>query len=124
MPPSVLIVSRSLDHQGGVVNLVRILLSHFQNPNVTHFVVGRTVSETGIAAAISPLRDNLRLALKLATSRVDVVHLNPSFNRTALLRDAILITTIRALSRARVLTFWHGWELDLSEQVEASLTSF
>jgi glycosyltransferase involved in cell wall biosynthesis len=48
------------------------------------------------------------------------VHLNPSFNAKAMLRDGALLLTLRAIGQRNVVVFFHGWDEALAARVARS----
>lgn len=112
-----LITVPALDKPGGVAALYNVL--QLDNDAFEHFEVQGCWHE-----ASAPLRfleiTVIYLRLLLRIRKVEVVMLNPSFNKKSFLRDAVLCLFTR-LFRKRVIVFWHGWSDEFFKVVEKSL---
>ena len=118
----VLITAKGLDASGGVVNYVASLMSQFPAPvRAEHLQVGREPQQRRLGRdLLFPLLDNFALARRVRTVRPHCVHLNPSFNAKAMLRDGALLLTLRAIGQRNVVVFFHGWDEALAARVARS----
>jgi glycosyltransferase involved in cell wall biosynthesis len=107
-----LVIGRDKDHLGGVVTFVELLMENFSsNVRATRFVIGREPHERSLRRAVSKtFRDALRLVRIARTAQYDVIHLNPSLNLNALLRDSLFMAVLLAAGAQNIVFFVHGWE--------------
>lgn len=116
MPLDVLITGPYLTLPGGVVNYVSQLLEHFDSSRVSY-----TYVKVAKSAALSPiwlrpfeyLTSILRFGGAVLRVRPDLVHLNPSLNRTSLPLHICLLLLAKMLGQ-RVYLFFHGWEEEVA----------
>jgi glycosyltransferase involved in cell wall biosynthesis len=108
----VLITCRDLQSQGGVANVISILMSHLSKAfNYEHFVIGSRIEDKRIILKLlRPILDNLRLVWKYCRTGFSCVHLNPSLNAKALLRDGLFTTTLATIGVKGIIVFIHGWD--------------
>lgn len=111
-------MSRDEGWGGGVVNLVTAWKkNHSQQIDYEHFMIGDRIGRGVLSVRyIVPLMDALRLLVVTLRGRYGLVHINPSFNARALLRDGLFMFVLRA-SRLRTFVFFHGWDDALSARV-------
>lgn len=110
MEPSsqVLVNVPDFDLRGGVVGYYSALQPRFA-PGISLFIAGRRHNQRrGFSHVYAVLKDYFRFIRVLCKGRAQLVHLNPSVARTALLRDAVFCT-ITMLLRKKSLVFFHGW---------------
>jgi glycosyltransferase involved in cell wall biosynthesis len=60
----------------------------------------------------------VQLAQRVGQQKVDVVHLNPSFDAKALIRDGLLVLALRAVGFSRILFYIHGWDGGLCRRIQ------
>jgi len=105
----VLLTTVDLNVDGGVASYARAVRPHFTMP-VEYFVVGerpgRASDRPGLVRRM--LSDYVRYWRAVRGGRYHLVHLNPSLERKALLRDGLLVLLAR-LAGVRVVVFFHGW---------------
>jgi len=112
----VLITVPCLELSGGVANYYRALRVHLDEDKV-YFEVGRRPGEAGPVAAIFRLiADFWRFHRKLGQKSWDLVHINPSMVRSAVIRDGLLLLIARAHG-IRVLVFFRGWDPEFALQI-------
>lgn len=103
---------------GGVAGYGRILRPYF--PQDIHYCTVGSRSDTETATVVKLawrlLRDYAAILWSLLRFRPKVLHINPSFGRKALLRDALPLLIAR-LFRIRVLVFFHGWDTRYSARL-------
>ena len=116
----VLITSHPLDGPGGIVNYVNTLIQCKPDDfSIDHFSVGRNPRQGGsLGNFLFPITDTLRLCRALRKRRPDCVHINTSFRRNALLRDGLLMLTLRVFRFRNVLLFFHGFDDELAHRVK------
>lgn len=126
--PRVLLTGPPIDEPGGVANYCRLLLAHL--PATDYLQVGSRAGGGPAAGgdpaaggaggghwprvAVRLMRDYWRFWRALSGGRYDggrydVVHLNPSLNAKAVLRDAVFLLMAKALRR-KVVVLIHGWD--------------
>lgn len=112
----VLICTADLTKSGGVGQLFRTLKGKF-DADVDYFVVGSRGEKEGVfAAGLRIVADFIRFVLILFRGEYDVVHINPSMNFKAVMRDGLLLLIAKAL-RSKVVIFFHGWDQDFKESL-------
>lgn len=112
----VLICTANLEKSGGVGQLFQALKGKF-DVDVEYFIVGSRASQDKFLG--KPLRivgDFIRFAFEIIRRRYDVVHVNPSMNFKAVMRDGTLLLIAKAF-RCKVIVFFHGWDRGFSETV-------
>lgn len=117
----ILIVSRDFRHKGGVVNFVSLLyekLSLNRNLKVSHFVQGQSPFRwKNIIFPVILLGQYLCFGKKIKSLKPDVIHINPSFEIRALLRDAIYLVLINLTGYRNILVMFHGWNDVLAQKM-------
>jgi len=117
----ILIFSRDFRHKGGVVNFVSLLykkLSLDRNLKVSHFVQGQSPFRwRNIIFPVILFVQFFSITLKLKNLKPDVIHINPSFEIRALLRDAIYLVLINLAGYENILVMFHGWNDDLAQKM-------
>jgi glycosyltransferase involved in cell wall biosynthesis len=112
----VLICTADLTRSGGVGQLFRTLKGKF-DVDVEYFVVGSRGEQEGLfAAALRIIADFVHFIFMLVHRRYDVVHINPSMNFKAVIRDGILLLLAKALG-CKVIIFFHGWDQKFRENL-------
>jgi glycosyltransferase involved in cell wall biosynthesis len=105
----ILLTCPDLQKGGGVASYCRILQPYLGS-DVDYFTVGaRNDDEKGWRLVTRMLRDYAAFRRKLKDGRYDLVHLNPSLGKKALLRDGLLVKMAKARG-CKVLVFIHGWD--------------
>lgn len=114
-----LIFSRDPNWIGGVTNFVETLKSNFSSDIMpTHFQMGQRINDKGeIRRFFITLFDNIRLVKTLKNQNYDLVHLNPSLNAKALLRDGLFLITLHAMGFSRTIVFFHGWDTETEHTI-------
>lgn len=117
---NILIISRDLNSDGGVVNIVDSLISNASRVNYVHFCIGaRKAASSRMRSAVQSIKDAVSLFKQVSGKSYDVIHINPSFNMKSLLRDGLFMIILR-IARQNVLVFFHGWDEALSASVRVS----
>jgi glycosyltransferase involved in cell wall biosynthesis len=106
---SILVTAPVLNRSGGVAAYYSILREHLQAD--THFcpVGSRADGEPFLTSYARLWRDYRQFYRMARSSRCGLVHLNPSLEPKALLRDGLSLLIAKALGR-KVLVFMHGWD--------------
>ncbi len=114
--PHILLTSPPPDVLGGVAAFAESLAVHLQNYQADRFYVGHSAhtTEAILAKLYRLLISPIRLVHALMKQKYAVIHLNPSLNRKALLRDGLLAITLRLVRCQRVLVMFHGWQPDMA----------
>lgn len=110
--PSILLVCPSPHVQGGVSAFTQSLTKNINNYKVTPFYVGSNpkTKEMAIAKIMRMLKMLSSLLIYRCTHYSDIVHINPSFNTSSLLRDGLILFTLRLTGCKHILVFFHGWD--------------
>jgi len=112
----VLVLTPDLEKAGGVSGLF-ITLRDFFGGDVEYFTVGKRLGEKGRVAAVGRgLRDAWRFRRALQTGGYGVVHVNPSLNSRASLRDGLFVLLARR--HARTIVMFHGWKSDFEDSLK------
>ena len=105
----ILLLTPDIEKRGGVANYYRTLRSHL-NSSVEYLTVGtRSDDRCGMHGCRRMLRDYLTLWRKLKSGHYNIVHLNPSLMRKAIVRDA-LSCILAKIYGVRVIVFIRGWD--------------
>lgn len=118
----ILIVSRDLNHRGGVVDTVRVILRKLSGQEkLEHFSYGRHPGQNQLAGYLQVMRDLFSLFMLLYRNRYDVIHVNPSLNPRSFWREAAALIMFRICRyRGKVLIFFHGWRPEFVEKIKRS----
>jgi glycosyltransferase involved in cell wall biosynthesis len=112
----VLITHPSLERPGGVANYYQIMQPHL-SPLADFFTIGsRTENESRVASAARIVKDAVGLVRALRAKPYSLVHLNPSLQPGALVRDGISLLIAKAFGK-KVVVFVRGWDLDFELQL-------
>lgn len=116
----VLITVPRLSMPGGVASYF-CALRPVLGRDKTYFEVGRTGDEIGVWSVLKRLVvDCMNFAKQLIRIQYDLVHINPSLLRGAMLRDGLLLLVAR-MARKPVVVMFHGWDKDCERIVEYRL---
>jgi len=97
------------ENRGGVFNYYNILSMHFDQ-KVDFFTVGnRMPDETLAHRALRMVKDYRQYYRTLKLGSYDLIHLNPSFNKKAITRDALFLLIAKLMKR-KVVVFMRGWD--------------
>lgn len=64
-----------------------------------------------------PLTDGIRLIQRILQNKYSCVHINPSLNAKAVLRDGLSLILLRVLGFRRNLVCFHGWEDTFADKI-------
>ncbi|GAA0731508.1 glycosyltransferase family 4 protein [Sphingomonas japonica] len=120
---SVLVVAHAGHVTGGVNNFLRIMRSCYRDRvDASRFINGGRKGEMGALSAMRRmLRDYARFGMLLLRRRFDVLHVNPSLDRSSLPRELLFIWIARLLRPGiRALIFYRGWDWRALESIRAS----
>ena len=117
---AVLMLSRTPDWDGGVVEFVRMLCANFSKAIQVHrFYIGhRKNTFAAVLRPFYPLYDAVRLVSAAKKLKIDIVHINPSLTLQSLLRDGLFIWVIRLFAPAKIYVSFHGWEEKVEQKIE------
>ena len=117
----ILIISKDLRNQGGVVDMVSMILKFNSNKYLyKHFSVGGAPKVRTHLLRNNVFADAIRLCLKTWFSNWDCIHINPSFVWRSLFRDITLIRVITILRSNKLLVFIHGWDDMVANKIKKS----
>jgi len=116
----VLILSKDFNAQGGIVNFVSSLMEH-ANAEIAfdHLSIGRN-SGSKIRNLMFPLIDSVRLARQVLKNNYDCVHINPSLNAKAVLRDGLNLITLSIFGVKNIVVYFHGWDDTYANKIKNS----
>jgi glycosyltransferase involved in cell wall biosynthesis len=114
---SVLILSPPPNVPGGVSNYAEMLKNHIQHTHYTSFWVGKPAdhAESMIARLIRLFVVPYRVVRMVENEHIDVVHINPSLDVKALIRDGLILVALRRANFSNVLVTIHGWHSKLAK---------
>lgn len=111
----ILINTPSLKLVAGVANHYLGLRNYWTEP-VMYNYVGKRNTKSGSGKYWLPW-DVLKFVFRLLTFRPDVVVLNPSLGRSALIRDFAFLSIAKIMNR-KVIIFMHGFDLNYAKVVD------
>lgn len=112
----ILIVSKDLSNQGGVVDFVAMTLKYCSDNNhYQHFSIGNSPSIKSNLLQRNVAADAIRLCIKSWCQKWDCIHMNTSFVWKSLVRDLAIIGIITIPKNNNILIFIHGWNSNVSE---------
>lgn len=115
---SVLMTSPHPSVPGGVSVFTGVLKRHLRLSQADAFYVGSTAKRETTGAQIMRLvTAPLRLVRQVRRKHYDVVHLNPSFDAKAMIRDGLLLLALRATGFRRIIFYLHGWDRGFYQHV-------
>ena len=110
-----IIITRS--KTGGVGYYFDKINPHFQN-KISYVTVGkRTLYEPLVHMLIRQIGDYIRFSYNILFKSCDLIHLNPSFKKKAVIRDGILLLTAK-LFRKKAIVFFHGWDEEFESTIK------
>jgi glycosyltransferase involved in cell wall biosynthesis len=105
----ILLTTPDLECAGGVAEYWRVMQPHLGS-DVAYLTVGPRAPGAGARpCGRRMLQDYRSLYRALRSGPWELVHLNPSLCRRALIRDGVSLLLAKSLGR-RVLVFLHGWD--------------
>jgi len=117
----VLILSKDFNAQGGVVNFVASLMENTRAEiTFDHLSIGRN-SGSKIRNLIFPLIDSVKLARQVLKNNYDCVHINPSLNAKAVLRDGLNLVTLSIFGVKKIVVYFHGWDDTYANKIKNSV---
>lgn len=103
-----------LGKEGGVANYYSVIQPYFSE-GIEYFTVGaRTDSENIVHVFFRLLIDYYYFIRKLNQKDFDLVHLNPSLDSKAVIRDGVYLL-IAKLFKKKTLVFFRGWDLEFEQ---------
>ena len=108
----VLIVYPGKNVAGGVTELYNIV--GFQSDNINYFELYGSLRNK------FDILDTLFMYIRFVTSvnKYSIVHLNPSLDKKAFVRDAALILLSRLFYK-KILVYWHGWIDEFEDKIKS-----
>lgn len=113
----ILINTPNLNLLGGVANHY-LGLKPFWNEKVLYNPIGKTSNKQGSGIYRLPL-NIIVFIWRIISFQPDIILLNPSLSRSALIRDMIFLR-IAKLLRTRVAIFFHGFDKSIIPQINTS----
>ena len=94
---SVLIISKTLDSEGGVANFIRLLTNRLDiKYSPEQFPIGvRKKGPSRNRDRVGLLLCFIKLYFKVIQLKPDIVHLNPSLNMNSIIRDMIFLIIVK-----------------------------
>ncbi|WDN88266.1 hypothetical protein BuS5_01234 [Desulfosarcina sp. BuS5] len=106
----------SLLAQGGVSNYYRVVNPYFEDVDGVDFfeLGGQQRSPLGVALAM--ILEPIHFLLALINGGYGIVHLNPSIQPRALVRNAVVLVFAK-LCRKKAVILWHGWDVEVERRM-------
>ncbi len=104
----VLVITPQFSLQGGVSEFNRLLFYHSKNELIPFFLTSVGYSGSNIIKSILSFSDYVKFILFLVAKDIDLVHVNPSLGKNALLRDSLFVW-LSKLFQKKTFVHWHGW---------------
>ena len=98
---------------GGVANHY-IGLRPYWNENIKYNIIGKRGEKDASGKYYLPW-DIIKFISRVILWRPDAVLLNPSFRKTAMIRDMIFLF-ISSVMKQKTFVFFHGWDKDYANQ--------
>lgn len=119
----VLILSKTLQEKGGVVNFVAMLLNRVSSDfDLEHLEIGRNSSERNLLGKlVIHLMDSVGLIRKLLSGGYGTFQLNTSLNWRSLFRDASFLLLASWFGYDRGIVFIHGWDESCEQAIRKRL---
>lgn len=109
----ILINLRELTYKGGVVQIFRTLQLN-NNNNIDYFIISKENVKNKFVFLI-----NRYILFYKIIKQYDIVHINPSFSKTALWRDLVFLLIAKHRNK-KVLVFMHGWEDEYEKKIKTN----
>jgi glycosyltransferase involved in cell wall biosynthesis len=120
LKPKILITVPDLNLAGGVAIMFRALQKHF-SPDVDYFTIGKRSGENSAFSKIKRIIGDYRnYRNMLIHGTYDVVQINPSLKKGALIRDALFLIFAK-MNGKKVVVFFHGWDWELAYKLSKGL---
>lgn len=118
----ILMISKDLTSQGGVVNVVSMLMKNFSNSiESQHFKIGSKEERKGKLLNFGyPILDCLRLVKCTIKNFFDSVCLNSALDAKVLLRDGLFLLALEFIGFKNTILFIHGWDISLARRIKNS----
>lgn len=104
---------------GGVANHYKGLKRYWSEEVYHNYIGGRK----GSPGSVIIIYDILKFIYKCFTIQPDIILLNPSLGKTALMRDGLYLTISKILKFKTVL-FIHGWDEDVEKEINNEPRTF
>jgi len=116
----ILLLCPSFKEKGGVVFFCKKLMQiAAQKYNIKHFSIGNIVGNKNIFLRLLNFARGYQRLLKILNNQnFDLIHLNPSFKRFALIRDSVYLKlAIKHGFSGKTVVFFHGWNTGLAKMI-------
>jgi glycosyltransferase involved in cell wall biosynthesis len=115
----ILVNTPDINKIGGVANFYKGLNGKFTLDVKYNYIGGSSQSRF---SSICFLRDYLIFIFKLIKIRPDIVHINPSLDKKAVIRDSLFLIVSRMFGK-KVLVSWHGWNEKYQDVIDLKYKS-
>jgi len=118
MKKKVLIICPHLHLGGGVSNYFNSLKGHLNNDADFFFIGATSAKESFYKKPFNLIYDIISLSLHLLRSGRDykIIHINPSFVWSSIMRDGLLLL-VSKLFHKKCIVFFRGWNSDFADYV-------
>jgi len=118
MGKKVLILCPHPERKGGVAHYYRAIKRHFSSDNLTiqYYYTGKKSDNPSLPFRIKHSIKDI-LSLLTCISKYDMIHLNPSLDMKAIIRDGIYNFIAKRIFRKKTIVFFHGWSSDLENTI-------
>jgi glycosyltransferase involved in cell wall biosynthesis len=104
---------------GGVANHYKGLKKYWTEDVQYNYIGGRK----GVPGNLIIIYDILKFILKIIMLNPDVILLNPSLGKTALMRDGLFLSISKILG-IKTVVFFHGWDEGQEQQIDQNPDNF
>ena len=115
----VLILCPIFEGKGGVSNYYTLFNQYFKSKDfkVEYYFTGKKLETSGFASRIQySLKDLFYLFQNFC--KYDLIHLNPSLDPKALIRDGVYHFVAKRIFRKKTMVFFRGWDTSLAKRLE------
>jgi glycosyltransferase involved in cell wall biosynthesis len=111
---------------GGITTFMNMVIANLNASRVTLMPVGSLHDQSGDArqsreSILALLKriifTPLDVARRVKSQHYDVVHLNPPFKTSTLVREGLILLALRANGYRRTLVYFHGWRVHVARVI-------
>jgi glycosyltransferase involved in cell wall biosynthesis len=113
----VLICAPSPEEKAGVANYYKIIIPYLRHTAERYTVGSRIGDSKGLGRYVRVLIDTLMFVFQLWKEEYDIIHLNPSLDFRAVVRDGLLAVIAKLFGR-KVIIFFRGWQKSFEARIE------
>jgi len=123
MKHKILLLGRSFQLKGGVTSYLLHLTKNIDRDkyDIEHFIHGKNpVKWKNIFLPFYFIKQYVTFKMHIKKYQPDIIHINPSLKKSALIRDVIYLRAAKLL-KFNVLFFIHGWDQKTSDSLMSGI---